>query len=194
MKTRINIWFVATGICVILTLGAGALYVITRNISPIFLMLLFMGIGVITYYQGSKKIPSVPTVTAKSPTIGRVNCLAIYGRKKDGMNCAWKIQFEYREDEDEEELLKSDRWYFEDLHKWLPVIYADLVNSDGDWAVFELPDAKYTDPARMSLPLNRSAYKSWRTLEAGMFEKLKPLIMVGANTIVWFFLFLIIAS
>ena len=86
--------------------------------------------------------------------------------------------------------LNSDRWHFDDINKWLPVIYTNLDN-EGAWEPFELPDAKYTDPARMAIPLNMSAVQKWRELEASMFEKLKPLIMIGANLMVLFFMFLL---
>ena len=136
-------------------------------------------------YKGKSVTDKGATVSTTPPTLGEVNCLKIYATKKKDIPYADKISFEYVSEEN----LIGNRWYFEDLHKWLHVLFNDIENPD-QWEEFELPDEKYIHPGRLAWVLNQEDYEDFMRLEPSMFEKLKPLLIFGANALVLFFIFL----
>ena len=158
-----------------------------QNRSFIFAGLFIVSIilGMLCLYKGKSVTDKGATVSTTPPTLGEVNCLKIYATKKKDIPYADKISFEYVP---EEELI-GNRWYFEDIHQWLHVLYNDIENPD-KWEEFELPDEKYIHPGRLAWVLNQEDYEDFMRLEPSMFEKLKPLLIFGANALVLFFIFL----
>jgi hypothetical protein len=98
---------------------------------------------------------------------------------------AEKVQFENLA----QDKLFGDRWYFEDLNKWLYVLFNDLAD-EGNMKAFELPDSAYTDPARLSIQLNMGRVNEWFQLEPSLFDQLKPWIMFAVITVIGFLIFL----
>ena len=181
-----NKWYIACFFFGAIALVALILYAQNRSFIFVGLFLVSIILGMACLYKGKKDPDKGATVSIIPPTLGEVNCLKIYGIKKKGIPAADKISFENVPDE----LLKGNRWYFEDIHQWLHVLYNDVDNPD-EWEEFDLPDEKYIHPGRLAWVLNQEDYEDFMRLEPSMFERLKPLLMLGANALVLFFIFLV---
>lgn len=181
-----NKWYIfsfLTGAIALITL---IFYAQTRSFAFAGLFMVLIAASMFLFYQGKKAPEKGATVTKIPPTLGEVNCLKIYTGMKDGVPYADKISFENVPDDE----LIGNRWYFEDIGQWLYVMYNDA-NNPTKWKEFDLPDEKYIHPGRLAWVLNQDDYEDFMRLEPTMLEKLKPLLILGANVVVLFFIFLV---
>ena len=180
-----NKWYLACFFCGALSLVCLMFYAQNRSFVFAGFFMALVILAMFCVYKGKHAPEKGATVSVIPPTSGEVNCLKIYTRKKQGVPIAEKIAFENIPDEE----LIGNRWYFEDIHQWLHVLYNDIEDPE-NWEEFDLPDEKYIHPGRLAWVLNQEDYEDFMRLELSTFEKLKPLIMLGANALILFFIFL----
>lgn len=187
-KKMINWWIFGAVAGGIITLSAAVYYVISPNMA--MLLIILPGLAG-TFYCAYKYYNFGGSVFAgiseKGPVASsiNINAFCIYGEMINDKPHAVKVQFE----EVVTEKRLGERWFFEDLNKWLYVIFNDIAD-EGKWKAFELPDSAYTDPARLSIQLNMGRVNELFQLEPSLFEQLKPWLMVAAITIIGFLIFL----
>ncbi len=187
IRKPINWWYVPAVICGIVTAISIVAYIITVNMALIMLILPgVVGTAFSVYKSLGMSGIQVGGISELGPMIGECNSFCIYGKLVDGVKLADKVQFENIKDNTK---LKGDRWYFEDLGRWFYVMVNEL-DKDCDLTAFELPDAAYTDPARLSVLLNMGRVNELFQLEPSLFDQLKPLILFAAVSVVGFLIFL----
>lgn len=180
-----NRWYIGGLITAPIALASLVLFAIQMNFIYAAIAICSMLIALYCYYKGKRAVYGGATVSVNPPTEGKINCFCIYTKKKNGIPRAEKIAFENVA----ESKLIGDRWFFEDIGLWLHVIYNDP-ELDNEWFEFELPDERYTHPGRLAWVLNQRDYEDFMQLDPTLFEKLKPILMIGANALVLFFIFL----
>lgn len=189
LKRKFNWWWLPTVVGVLIVLATAVSYLMSVNLALLLILVPaiactgFSGYKLLGDGVGSSK--GFAGISELGPVMGGVNTFCIYGKIVNGEHLAEKVQFE---DVAMEKVL-GDRWFFEDLNKWLYVMFNDLADED-KWKAFELPDAEYTDPARLSVQLNMGRINELFQLEPSLFDQLKPWLMVAVITVVGFLIFL----
>lgn len=185
-KTKFNWWILPAVISGAIAVTAIIFYLITLNMALVLLILpSIAGTGFCLYRIINISGATFEGISDKGPIIGEINAFCIYGELLGSEVRADKVQFELV---DAEKVL-GDRWFFEDLNKWLYVMFNDLA-AGGTWRAFDLPDAAYTDPARLSIPLNMGRVNELFQLEPSIFDQLKPWIIFATITVIGFLIFL----
>lgn len=182
---KFNWWIIPAVICGICAAVSIVYYLITVNLTLLFLILpAIAGTGFSIYKLVGYSGAFVDGISSAGPVVGDVNAFCIYGSIVNGEHLAEKVQFEKMEARN----LLGDRWYFEDLGKWYHIIVNDI---EGDnWKAFELPDAAYTDPARLAIQLNMGRTNELFQIEPSLFDQLKPWIIFAAISVIGFLIFL----
>lgn len=171
----------------IATVAASVFYIITVNLAIIMVILPSIAITGYSFYRfkNFSNIAFSEGISELGPVTAEANAMGIYGKIVNGKCVADRIEFEALE----KQQLKGDRWYFEDLGKWLHVVFNDL-SDEGKLKAFELPDAEYTDPARLAIQLNMARVNDLFQADPSLFDQLKPWIMIAVITIIGFLIFL----
>lgn len=186
-KTTRGWWLLGAILCGIVAAVASIAYVITVNMAQVLIILPAIGgtAGCLYKMMGPGKA-QFEGMSEIGPVTGGVNAFCIYGKIVDGIRLAEKVEFvEIKE----KEKLLGDRWYFDDLNQWLYVMFNDLSN-DGKMTAFELPDAAYTDPARLAVQLNMGRVNELFQIDPSLFDQLKPWVLFATVSIVGFLIFL----
>ncbi len=185
-KNNFNWWLVPAILCGIIAFTGIVFYVITLNMALVLLILsAIAGTGFSLYRVINFSGGRFDGISEQGPVKGAVNAFCIYGKLEGEAVLADYVQFE----EVVQESLLGDRWFFEDLKKWYHVII-NAPTAAGAWKAFELPDAEYTDPARLSIQLNMGRVNEFFQLDATLFDQLKPWIIFAAISIIGFLIFL----
>ncbi len=186
-KTTRGWWLFGAIIFGIAAAAASIAYVITVNMALVLIILPAIGGTAGCLYKmmgpGNAQFEGISEI---GPVTGGVNAFCIYGKIVNGIKLAEKVEFvEIKE----KEKLLGDRWYFEDLKQWFYVMFNGLEN-DGEMTAFELPDAAYTDPARLAVQLNMGRVNELFQLDQSLFDQLKPWVLFAAISIIGFLIFL----
>lgn len=185
-KKRFNWWMVLAGICGAITAVAIIFYVTTLNMALVMIILPgIAGTGYCFYKFANFGDVRYAGISERGPVTGDINSFCIYGKMVNGEAVADNVEFA----KVDEKNLQGDRWYFEDLNKWLYVMYGDL-NDEGKLKAFELPDAAYTDPARLAIQINMGRTNELFQLDPSLFDQLKPWILFAAISVIGFLIFL----
>lgn len=185
-RKKFNWWVVLTVICGLITATAIIFYVINTNM--VLLLIILPGIagtGFCVYKFANFGEAKFEGISERGPVTGDINAFCIYGRLVNGEAVADNVEFA----KVDEKNLQGDRWYFEDLNKWLYVLFSDL-KDEGKLKAFELPDAAYTDPARLAIQVNMGRTNELFQLDPSLFDQLKPWILFAAISVVGFLIFL----
>jgi len=186
LKQKINWWILPAIACGIVAVVMAIIYINTVNIALVLILLpAIAGCGFSVYKMMGYGNLSFKGISEIGPVTGDINAFCIYGKIVNAEHLAEKVQFENLA----QDKLFGDRWYFEDLNKWLYVLFNDLAD-EGNMKAFELPDSAYTDPARLSIQLNMGRVNEWFQLEPSLFDQLKPWIMFAVITVIGFLIFL----
>tara|TARA_Y100000310_G_scaffold333740_2_gene411909 strand:- start:631 stop:1251 length:621 start_codon:yes stop_codon:yes gene_type:complete len=183
-----NAWLIPAVISGAATAVAIGFYFATLNLMLIFAILPGVAGLFLSWYKMTAKAGAEASkgISESGPATGnKINAMVIYGIIKDEKHFAKEVKFE----ELAKEKVLGDRWYFEDVGKWLYVLFNDIKNEE-TLVAFELPDAQYTDPARLAIPLNMGRVNELFQADANLFDQLKPWILVAVIAIVGFLIFL----
>ncbi len=187
-KTTRGWWLFGAILFGIAAAVASIAYVITVNMALVLIILPTMGgtAGCLYKMMGPGKA-QFEGISESGPVIASgVNAFCIYGKIVNEKRFAERVEFVEIKSKDD---LLGDRWYFEDLKQWLYVMFNDLAN-DGKMSAFELPDAAYTDPARLAVQLNMGRVNELFQLDESLFDQLKPWVLFAALSIIGFLIFL----
>lgn len=189
-KTKRGWWLFGAILFAIVCVGTSILYMFTLNMALILIILSALAGAAGCYYKtmGTGKA-QYEGISEIGPVVApNVNTFCIYSKDDMyGHPVAWKVEFVEIQDKT---MLLGDRWFFEDLNQWLYVLQNNLDRGEDYMSAFELPDAAYTDPARLAVQLNMGRVNELFQIDPSLMDQLKPWVLFGAVTVIGFFIFL----